>query len=917
MRMLFHKLRSLLQRRRKEEELREELQFHLEEEAEECEAKGLSGEEARAAARRDFGNVTQMQEETRSVWTWTWLEQLGQDCRYGLRTMAGNKTFSLLAVLSLALGIGANTAIYSFMDWLLLRSLPVADPGSLVVFNWRAAAGSGRESVVRGVSGSIWRDGEAWRRSGNFPYPAIEVLRKHGSDVFSSLFTHFPTRRLNVLVKGSAGMARGVWVSGGYFAGLGVVPMAGRLIAPDDDRAGAAPVVVLSHSFSQKRFGDAVSGAGQSILMNNRPFTVVGVTPPDFQGVDPEFTPDFYVPLLSSQQGDRLEERFVDANYYWVEAMGRLRPGVSMEQAQAALGPVFHRWVEATARNDNERSKLPELSLREGKTGIDTMRRQYSRPVYLLLAVAMLILVVACANIANLLLARATARRREMAVRLSIGAGRWRVIRQLLTESVLLSVAGGVLGLALAVWGMQFLTLLMANGSEDFTVRPSLNWRVLGMAFGLALLTGVLFGLMPAVQATRVDVLPALKETRAGQPRSRRWRGVSLSHALVAAQIGICVLMLVGAGLFVRTLRNLQSIQLGFNRENVLLFRMNAKQAGHEGAEIVSFYRNLLTRFGTIPGVSRASAMHHPLLGEGTWSSNVVPLGQEPKPGVFTHVLMVGPDFFSTMQIAVMMGRTMEERDHGGARKVAVVSESYARRYFGDRSPIGERITIRMRPPLQHEVEIIGVAANARYGALKGEFRDIAYVPFEQGSYYPVEEMVFALRTGGDPLRHVQTVRDIVRQADPHVPVTDVKTQAAQMDQMVNQEAIFAQLCTVFAALGLVIACVGLYGTMAYAVERRTGEIGIRMALGAERGDVLRMILREALLLTGAGVGIGLPVALGTSRLVESFLYGVKPNSWETLVLACGVLLGAMLVAGYVPARRAARIDPMVAVRHE
>jgi predicted permease len=535
------------------------------------------------------------------------------------------------------------------------------------------------------------------------------------------------------------------------------------VIIPDDDRAGATPIAVLSFAFSQRRFGDAASAPGQSILINNVPFTVAGVAPPGFFGVDPAAAPDFYIPLhtnlllpLRARATD--PQVYLEQNYYWLEMMARLRPGVSLTQAQAALGPAFHQWVASTA-NDRERATLPELLIREGATGLNTLRRQYSKPLYVLLAMVGLILAIACANIANLLLARAAARRREMAVRLSMGAGRFRVIRQLLTESVLLASMGGALGVAFAMWGIRFLTFLLANGREDFTLHPTLNWHVLGVVSLVSILTGLLFGLAPALQSTRVDVIPALKEARMGQPAARHsFRGASLSQLLVVTQIGISLLMLVAAGLFVRTLSNLQSIQLGFNRESVLLFRLNARQAGHRDPEILTFYSDLQRRFRAIPGVRGASASHSALLGEGTWSGWVVPVGQERKGS--THILMTAPDFFQTMQIPVVLGRAFDDRDQPSSQAVAVASEAYVKKNFPDRNPLGQHIVVNRRPPLgDRDVEIVGVASNVRYGALKGDFREIAYLPFNQGSYFPVEEMTFALRTSGDPLRYVNTVR--------------------------------------------------------------------------------------------------------------------------------------------------------------
>ncbi len=917
----FRKLNWLARRRRKEEELREELEFHLEEEAEIRHAEGLAGQEARWAARRELGNLGLVQEETRASWGWTWLAQLLQDSRYALRIMSANKAFSALAILSLALGVGANTAIYSFMDAVLLRRLPIPHPESLVVVNWHNRIRSG-DRVLHGMSGTTYNDGKTGITAGIFPFPAFDLLRKSDA-VFSSLFAYYPTRKVNLMVKGQAEQASGEFVSGDYFPGLGIPPAAGRVIAPEDDRAGAPPIAVLSYAYSRKRFGSAANAAGQPIFINDIPFTVAGVAPPDFFGIDPAAAPDFYLPLhdnlvLKLNGGADKAESYLDQNYYWLEMAGRLRPGVNLAQAQAALEPVFHRWVAGTAANDRERANLPSLLLREGAGGVDTLRRRYAEPLYVLLAMVGLILAIACANIANLLLARATARRREMAVRLSMGAGRFRVIRQLLTESLLLACVGGALGVLLALWGIRFLTLLLANGREDFTLHANLSWPVLGATMALTMLTGLLFGLAPALRATRADVMPALKQTRAGQPGSRLFFRAGLSRALVVCQIALSLLLLVGAGLFARTLSNLHSIELGFQQENLLLFQMNARQAGHRDPEIVTFYSDLLSRFRAIPGVTTASVSHNPMIGQGTWMGPVVPVGGHPDLEGVTHILMVGSDFFTTMRIPVLLGRPIDERDCPGAKPVAVVNQEYVKTNFPGRNPIGLHIVVQRRPPRgNRDVEIVGVARNARYGSLKGEFEPVVYLPFEQGSYYPVDEMTFVLRTGGDPLSYAGTARAIVHQADPRVPVTNVKTEKAQIDQTMNQEIIFARLCTGFAFLALIIAAVGLYGTMTYTVARRTGEIGIRMALGAPRATVVWMVLREVLILAAVGLAIGVPASLGASRLVESFLFGIRPNDSRALFAAVAILLAAALLAGYLPAWKASRIDPMTAVRHE
>ena len=695
-----------------------------------------------------------------------------------------------------------------------------------------------------------------------------------------------------------------------------MLPAAGRTILPDDDRAGAPAVAVISLGLSQRRFGGAANAAGQSILVDNVPFTIAGVAPPEFFGVDPAAAPDIYLPihsnlLLGTSNGDGgAAADYLAQNDYWIQIAARLRPGVSLAQAQAALVTPFHQWVESTARTDQERTNLPELMLTEGAGGLDTLRRQYSKPLYVLMTLVGLILAIACANIANLLLARAAARRREIALRLSVGASRLRVVRQLLTESVLLASLGGILGLLFAIWGMRFLTLLLANGSANFTLHADLNWRVLGLAAALSLLTGVLFGLAPALQSTRADVMPALKNTLAGETRSRF--GLKLSHVLVVFQIALLLLILVAAGLFVRTLQNLQSVELGFNRENLLLFQLNARQAGHRDPEIASFYSDLQNRFSAIPGVRRVSLSHRPLFA----ASTSLPISVSGVPASGHRILFVGPEFLATMQIPMLEGREIEAGDRPGSPPVAVVSESFAKTNFGNQSPVGRHLTLGGRAPL--DLEIVGVAKDARSGGLKRSMPLVVYIPYHlQPPSYPLNQMFYALRTTGDPLAYVNTIREIVHQADPLLPLTNIQTQAAQIDQSINQEITFAKLCTAFGILALVVACVGLYGTMSYTIARRTGEIGIRMALGAQRGGVVWMVLREVSLLVALGLAIGMPAAFAASRLVESFLFGMKPNDPLALTLAVAILLCAALLAGWVPARRASRIDPMIALRQE
>ena len=911
--MLIRRLRYWLESARRSDALREEMELHLAEKAAELEADGMTPECARAEARRRFGNAGLKHEESREIWIKRFWSELGQDVRYGCRNMIANKVFSALAVLSLALGIGANTTIYSFMESVLLRSLPVADPESLVVLNWHSRppfdANKQWVHVMHGLQGMAWPGDKGTMVGGMFPYAAFETLRQDNS-VFSALFGYFNGQSRNLAIRGQATSARTEYVTGGYFRGLEVSPAAGRLIDSADDRPGAAPVAVISFVTCQNRFGEAPNAIGQPILVDNVPFTVIGVTPPEFFGVDPAAAPDLYLPLHTNLlvDGARAAHMYGDGNFYWIEMMGRLGPGVSIAQAQEALAPRFHRWVATTATTAGERAKLPALILNPGAAGLGSLRRKYSKPLYLLLTMVGLILAIACVNIANLLLARAAARRREMAVRLSLGAGRFRVVRQLLTESVLLASLGGALGVLFAIWGVRWLTILLSNGRENFTLHAELNWNVLGVTAVVSVVCGLLFGLAPAIQSTRPDVMPALKNGRGGGPRRR------VQHALVVTQIAISFLILVAAGLFVRTLNNLHSVQLGYARENILLFSLNARQAGHRAPEIATFYTDLRRRFESIPGVRSATLSQSSIINAGFTGSAIK---GSMKIGAVTiedaRALAAGPRFLTTMQIPILAGREIDGRDQPGSTPVAVISERLARTYFENENPVGRRITL---PDEGRDLEIVGGSGNLRYGGLTNEEASTMTV-FVAASQFSPDRVTYALRTMGDPLRYVQSVYETVRDADSRIPVTNVVTQAAEIDRTISQEIMFAKLCTGFAVLALLMACVGLYGTMSYNVARQAGEIGIRMALGAPRGAVVWMVLRHVLILAAVGLAISVPAALIGSRLVKSFLFETQPNDPGTLVLAGVVLVSAAILAGYAPARRASRIDPLAALRQE
>jgi predicted permease len=916
---LLRRLTWWLRGSRKEAELGEELQFHLSEEAAERQAGGMRPDEARSAAHRDLGNEARVREDVRAVWTWRPLDELTQDARYALRTMATHRAVSIFAALSLSLGIGANTAIYSFMETVLLRTLPVPDADSLVVMTWRAKPFTFSKSgvfVLRSISGRTYRTSDGSVEARIFPYSGFERLRDVSTPYLSSIFMMFRGGRMNVLIDGQAELTDAQYVSGEFFPGLAIPPGAGRLLVADDDRKNAQPVAVVSAGYAARRLGSITNAVGKQIRINNAPFTIVGVTPEGFEGVEPGAAKSLYVPMQTIDVitgGDG--PSFTDPNYYWAEIMGRLRPGVTSEQANAALSAAFAQWVAATATNDAERANLPVLTVGDGGGGLDTLRRRYERPLYLLQAIVGLILAIACANTANLLLARSAARQREIAVRLSIGAGRFRLVRQLLTESLVLAVVSGTAGILLAIAGTRVLSALLANGDEGLLLQAGVNWTVLAVTLGLSLSCGLIFGLAPAIQATRPELVPALKDTGGhvgGKVSRYRMPRLKLQQGLVVTQIALLMLLLVGAGLFARTLSKLQAIPLGFNPERLLLFDINAPQAGYPEAGAAAYYTQLRDRFVEIPGVRAATLSHASLIKAGRGH----PVGLDGVRLEGTNRLMqTGPRFFSTMQIPLLAGREFDERDQAAAVAPGVVSDLFARTYFPGQNPIGRRLTIAGGMPM--EVEIIGVSAPAHYGPIKFASPPVLYVSYFQAPPSSLQSMTYALRTDGDPLNYVPAIRQIVHDADSRIPVTNFTTQTDEIASTINQEILLARICIGFAIVALVIACAGLYGTMAYAVARRTREIGIRIAIGARRRSVIWMVVREVCVLAVLGLLISVPLARALSTFVQSFLFDMQPNDPRAIGVALTALFAAAVLAGYQPARRASRIDPVTALRHE
>jgi macrolide transport system ATP-binding/permease protein len=919
LKLLRSRLRALWHWKQRQSDIDDEIRFHLEAEAEERQDAGAGPLEARRAARLDFGNVALGTEDTRAAWRWSALEQLVQDARYAIRTLSRSRSFTATAILCLALGIGANTLLYSLTDAILLRELPVTDAGALVRMTWRAP-----QSENHGLSrhNSTFNDAEAGYTSGVFSYAAFELFARR-DDLFSSVFAYQGTGLVSLTIHDETAPARGEYVSGSYFRGLGVVPGAGRLLGPADDRDEAPPVVMITTALAERRFGRPEAAVGQTVQISNTAFTVVGVVPRTFFGTDPGVTPEFYAPLHAaflleaSRPKESLRARFEDPSEGWLEIMARLEADVTLEQAQTALAPPFQQFTQHVKDTGRSWEQAPALNLVPGAAGVDGLRRGYSTPLLLLMGLAGLILLLACSNVANLLLARSAARAREIAVRMSLGAGRARVARQLLTESLVLSCAGGLLGIGIAVLGEHGVSAFLTNGQTDFTLHADLNWRVLLFALGLSIATGVIFGVAPAIRSTRKVLLPAVRDARSTPVSSTSRRG-GLTRAMVVLQIGATLVLLVVSGLFARTLARYAALDLGFNPDRVLTVAVDASQAGFGPAEAITIYDDLRRRFAAMPGVVAAGMSERTLMGDGRSFTTVLPGGPHAKASV--PYLNVGARFLTTMEVRLLKGREIDDNDtRPGAKPVAVVSDAYASKFFGDANPLGQRLSIPSDSagvaPLGFE--IVGVAADVRYGRLLVERPPLIYIPYSQMTSEGLNQTVFAIRTSADPSSYERSARAIVRGASSRIPVTRVATQSSLIDRVIATPILLTRLCATFAMLALTIAVIGLYGSVAYDVSRRTPEIGVRVALGAGRRQIVRLVLGNVVLLAAAGIVVGVPGALFASTFTKAYLYGVTERDPITLVAATAVLLGAALLAAYGPARAAARLDPTRALRQD
>jgi predicted permease len=846
-----------------------------------------------------------------------------QDLRYGAQMLAKHPAFTAVVVLTLALGVGANTALFSVVDAVLLKKLPVKDPDRLVLFK---ASWNGEKFGVGGFNGSNPFDPKTGLTTGtSFPIQTLERLRQDQS-VVSDVFAFSPME-LNLNAGGHAEVVSGQVVSGNYYTGLGVPAVVGRTIVDSDDNAGVTPVAVLSHRFWANRFGSDPSVVGKQVNINNVAFTIIGVTAADFVGAsNVGSAQDVSIPLAWEKQIAGERSNLLGAGIWWLRLMGRLQPGATREQAAAALaGPFQQSVLDHRARRRTRAGAplptvdpkyLPLLGVDPGSQGEMDSRKGFAQPLGVLLGVVGLVLLLACANVANLLLVRGASRRKEIAVRLALGASRWRLIRQLLTESVLLAVLGGALGVLFALWIKEGLLLVSEwAGREMSALDPRLDLRVLGFTLGLSFLTGLIFGILPAMRATDLDLTPTLKDTgRSSSAIGRSW----LSKGLVVVQVSISVLLLIGAGLAIRTLRNLQHVETGFNANNVLLFDIDPGLIGYKDEKLTTLYQQASKRLEAVPGVQSVTFSQIALLSFGATSSSVYFPGQVGADGnpreAEAKVHTVRENFLSTMEIPLLMGRNLTEQDDAKAPRVAIVNQSFAQTHFPNENPIGKRFSFGTEN--LNEIEIVGLARDAKYTSQRDDILPTVYQSWRQ-SLGRMRGVVFEVRTAGDPLALAGAVREGMREVESNLPVSNIRTQVQQADQTLAIERMFAKLLTLFGLIAQQLAAIGLYGVMAYAVAQRTQEIGIRMALGADRRKVLMMVVRQGMTLTLVGIAIGLAGAYALTKFLESLLFGVKARDPWTFA-AIAVLLGVVaLVACLVPARRATRVDPLTALRYE
>jgi predicted permease len=856
------------------------------------------------------------------------------DLRFAVRGLVKTKGWTLVVLLSLAIGIGANMTLFTVVNGLLFRTVPVRDPQALVRLRW---TGPNDALTSHSEYGSTRPDAGGHRTSVAFSYPMYQQLVRANQSL-SDLIVCAPFGRVNVVVDGQADIARAFISSGNYYTALGVRAAAGRLLLPSDDSQTAPPAVVISHRFWQSRFGGRAGIVGTLIRVNDVPVTVVGVIAPEFTGIQLPMAeaPDIGVPMAlegpisgvssaagqvsgsTSGPGITLKSNSSDPTNWWLEMVGRLKPGVTASQVQANLGPVFQQTARAnldqylagltetdrSSADNASRKSIPQLIVESGARGVYDSNRDTVSSATLLMAAVGVVLLIVCANTANLLLSRAATRHREIAIRLSMGATRRRLIRQLLTESLVLAGAGGCVGILIGYFGRQLV--------PDTLGPPSpIDATVILFVAGVAILTGVLFGLAPAFTATRVSLNTTMKEQGRGVVGSRRWLG----KTLLVAQVALALVLLVGAALFIRTTDKLRRVDVGFNATNLLLVSVNPRLNHYDLPRTFTFYENLLRDLRMVPGVRHASLSQPALLSGSTNIGDVFFQSRTYERGRNSDSMnrvVVSPGFFETLGMTIVDGRGPNDRDIEGAPVVAIVNEAAMREYFNGRSPVGQRFGDSFED--RSRFEIVGVVRDAKYNSLREPAPPTMYLPLRQTK---TQAATLEIRTAGPPNAIVGQVRELVRRADPNLPLMNVTTQMEAIEGRFQQERLFSQAYTLFGALALLVAAIGLFGVMSYSVARRTGEIGIRMALGAQRRGVLGLVMRESLTLVAIGVAVGIAGAIAAGRVVNTYLFGLEPTDVGAISSAVAVMLTVSILAAFLPARRASKVDPLIALRSE
>jgi predicted permease len=890
----------LLRREGVANELQDEMQLHLELRRQQQMEAGVAPNDAAAAAHRRFGNPTLLRERSYAAWGWSWLEGLFQDIQYGLRAMLRSPGITIVALLSLALGIGANTALFSLMDAVMLRSLPVKQPQQLVMLGGSDSSGITSDFGITGLySYPFYRE----LRKQNQVFSETAAILSMSSDVHGTVSGRNQAEPMHVQL-----------VSGTYFPLLGVEAIIGRTLTDQDDSTqGDHPVAVVSYSWWKKGLARDPDVLNRTLKIADTTYSIVGVAAPEFFGTEVGASPDIWIPMSMVEQvpphfKGAYSDNFTESLYI----LGRLKPGVSMAQATTNVNLLFQQILRhfrgSLSQDDAKALKKAHVPLSSMATGLSGLRQEFSDPLKILMGIAGLVLLIACANIANLLLARSTARTREFAVRQAIGAGRGRLVRQLLTESMMLALAGGALGVAFAAGASRLLVRMVSGGPETIPLNVSIDTRMLLFTLAVTLITALLFGSIPAMRATRLELTQSLKDRQGAV--TVRGKGL-LAKSLIVSQVAFSLLLVVAAGLFLRSLVNLTRVDLGFDKQNVLFLHLDESSAGYKDDDprIYALYRQITERVNALPGVHGAGLSSF-VFHEGSWNGSVEVEGAEKPSHVDVKHNVITDGYFSALHIPLLAGRDFGPQDTATSQRVAIISERMARTMFPKGNPIGRHYSLGDKD----KTEVIGIVKDVKFLSLQEDPETLDYVPATQHPMYLGD---FVVRYTGDFSSVSSAVRRTIHDIDRTLPITDVTTMDEWVARSITDQRVVAQLSTFFGLLAIFLSAIGIYGLMSYVVSRRTNEIGIRMALGAERMHVRWLVLREVLALVAIGIAIGVPAALLSSRLVASMLFGLKATDSASLLSAVAVMLAIAALAGYLPARRASRVDPMVALRYE